>query len=100
MIITTKFAPADSIWFVHPLNGSVVNTVVLTIEIKVDAFGFVTILNFVSYGNISFYINDEVAFPTQAALVAAYTPQVATTAAGASLVLTGIAPVVTVAPAP
>lgn len=96
MTITTKFAPTDTIYYIHPLNGAVVNSMVLAIEIKVDYFGNITILNFTSYGNLEYFINDDVAFATQADLVAAYAPQTVTPPT-ATLTITGIVPLVEVA---
>lgn len=96
MTIITKFTPGDTAWFIHPYSGALVNTTVLGIEISVDSFGAETVLNLFAYGNLQFYINDNVAFATQAELVAAYSAQDAITDTGA-LIITGIAPTISIA---
>ena len=97
MIVTTKFSPTDIIWFVHPLTLVISSAPVEKIDINVNLFLVVTILNYVSVGTLSFYINDDKAFATQAALLLAYAPQIAAAGVGA-ITLTGLEPIVTAAP--
>lgn len=96
MTITTKFAPGDTIWYAHPLSSGVASSVVEFIDINIDQFNNVTILNYTTTGTLSYYVNDSVAFATQAELVLAFLPKIALAGTGV-LTYTGVAPTVVVA---
>lgn len=96
MTILTKFTPGDTMWYVHPFTGAVISSVVLYIDAHVDSADTITILNFTGFNNLEYYIDDGVAFPTQAELVIAYMAKTALADVG-SLILTGFAPTIIVA---
>lgn len=99
MTITTKFSPGDTVWFIHPLSMAINSSIVDSIEINIDSFGTITVLNIITVANLTFRVDDQLTFATQADLVAAYAAVVSASGTGV-LTLTGQAPTADVAPTP
>jgi hypothetical protein len=101
MTITPKFEPTDIIWYISPWTGAIQSKPVLEIFITIDIFSNVIILNkvedVINSGGFYFNINDDLAFATQADLVAAYSAQEALPLVG-DLEFTGIAPTISSIP--
>lgn len=70
--ITPKFNPNDTIWFVDLTTSHAASAPVINISSKVSNALVTTITYFVSLNGIDRYVDDSVAFESQADLAASF----------------------------